>query len=94
MVDVDVDALLRDSHRKQFSRIICLLRLQDLWAVNQKEKKDQKKRKKSIIDPNLILTIHASLDMPRLNEVHYMIFNLFNLPTECSTHSIKFNRIK
>ena len=44
-----------------------------------------------MIDPNLILTIHAPLDIPRLNEVHNMIFNLFNRPTECSTHSIKFN---
>ena len=43
-----------------------------------------------MIDPNLILTIHAPLDIPRLNEVHNMIFNLLNRPTECSTHSIKF----
>ena len=47
--------------------------------------------KKGIVNPNLILTIHTSLDIPRLNEVHHMMFNLLNRPTECSTHSIKFN---
>ena len=36
-----------DSPRKQLSTIICLLRLQNLWLVNQKTKKKDHQKKKT-----------------------------------------------
>jgi hypothetical protein len=40
---------------------------------------------------DLILTVHSSLDITRLNKCYDVLLNLFNSPSKCGAHPIKLN---